>query len=126
MAWRAVTDKQWEVIKEHLPKPRRRENGGRPPADDRKCFEAILSILWTGAPWGELPARYGSKSSVDRRLKESAESGVLLDMWRAFLDQLEDRHKVRWDECLVDGMFSTAKKGGRLVGKTKLRPREHS
>ena len=33
MAWRAVTDKQWGLIKEQLPRPKRRKKGGRPPAD---------------------------------------------------------------------------------------------
>ena len=111
MAWRAVTDKQWALIREQLPKRPRRKKGGRPPADDRKCFEGILWILWTGAPWSELPERYGARGTVHRRLKEWAEGETLLDMWRAFLDQLDDRKKVRWDECFVDGMFITAKRG---------------
>jgi transposase len=119
MAWRAVTDKQWELIKAELPRPKRRKKGGRPPADDRKCFEGILWILWTGAPWSELPERYGPKSTVHRRLKQWAESDVLLNMWRAFLDQLDDRKKVRWDECFIDGMFITAKKGVRWSGRLK-------
>jgi transposase len=57
MAWRAVTDKQWARIREQLPKRPRRKKGGRPPADDRQCFEGVPWILWTGAPWSELPAR---------------------------------------------------------------------
>ena len=119
MAWRAVTDKQWALIREQLPKRRRRKKGGRPLADDRKCFEGILWILWTGAPWGELPERYGSKSTVHRRLKGWAEGETLLNMRRAFLDQLDDRKKVRWDECFIDRMFITAKKGARWSGRLK-------
>lgn len=114
MAWRAVSDKQWELIKQHLPKRRRSRKGGRPPLDDRKCFEGILWILWAGAPWSELPGKYGSKSAVHRRLSEWAESGVLLNLWRAFLDQLNDDKKIRWNECFVDGMFVAAKKGATV------------
>jgi transposase len=77
MAWRAVTDKPWELIKEELPRRKRRPRGGRPPADDRKCFEGILWILWTGAPWSARPARYGAKSTVHRRLSEWAAAHVL-------------------------------------------------
>jgi transposase len=117
MTWRALTDRQWACIHEQLPKRPRRKQGGRPPADDRQCFEGVLWILWTGAPWSELPRRYGSKSTVHRRLTAWAESGVLLDLWRAFLDQLDDREKVRWDECFIDGMFITAKKGARWSGR---------
>ena len=84
MAWRALTDKQRELIQQDLPKSRRNRKRVRPPVDDRKCFEGILWILWTGAPWSELPEIYGSKSIVQRRLKTWAETGVLLNLCRAF------------------------------------------
>jgi transposase len=119
MAWRAVTAQQWALIKEQLPRRKRRTKGGRPPADDRKCFEGILWMLWTGAPWSAWPERYGSKSTVHRRLTEWAASDVLLNMWRVFLDQLDDRQKVRWDECFIDGMFIMAKKGVHWSGRRK-------
>ena len=114
MAWRAVTDKQWKLIEAQLPRRKPDKRGGRPPLSERQCFEGILWILWTGAPWSELPERYGSKSAVHRRLSEWAESGVLLNLWRAFLDQLNDSRKIRWNECFVDGMFVTAKKGASV------------
>jgi transposase len=117
MAWRAVTDRQWELIAKQLPKRKLNPKGGRPPTDDRKCFEGILWILWTGAPWSQLPERYGSKSAVHRRLSEWAESGVLLTLWRAFLDQLNDQKKVRWNECFIDAMFVSAKKGAQKLAK---------
>ena len=119
MTWRAVTDKPWELIKEQRPQRKRRTKGGRPPADDRQCFEGILWILWTGAPWSELPAKYGAKSTVHRRLTAWAASDVLLNLWRAFLDQLDDRQKVRWDDCFIDGMFIPAKKGVHWLGRRK-------
>lgn len=111
MAWRHVTDRQWEQIHVHLPKPLRRPQGGRPPVDDRRCFEGILWVLWTGAPWSELPTRYGAKSTVHRRLSRWAADGTLLHLWRAFLAQLHEHQQVRWDECFIDGTFVVAKKG---------------
>jgi transposase len=45
---------------------------------------------WTGDPWSELPARYGSKSAVHRRISAWPARGVLLTVWRAFLDQRHD------------------------------------
>lgn len=50
MAWRYLTDAQWDQIRPHLPVAKRSSRGGRPPADARCCFEGILWILWTGAP----------------------------------------------------------------------------
>ncbi|MGH8066219.1 MAG: transposase [Candidatus Entotheonellia bacterium] len=79
MAWRAVSDKQWPLIEAQLPQRKPNKRSGRPPLSDSQCFEGLLWILWTGAPWSELPARYGSKSAVHRRLSAWAESGVLLN-----------------------------------------------
>src|SRR5438552_16185606 len=40
------------------------------------------------------------------------------NLWRAFLAQLNEQQRVRWDECFADGAFVAAKKGPK-VGKTK-------
>lgn len=116
MTWRHLTEKQWAKVRPHLPPPKPKPKGGRPPLDDRRCFEGLLWVLWTGAPWSELPRRYGSKSAVHRRLSQWARDGTLLRLWRAFLAELSDRDKIRWDECFIDGTFVVAKKGGRWSG----------
>ena len=117
MAWKKLTDRQWEKVKAELPerkRPWRKKDrkGGRPPLDDRACFEGILWILWTGSPWSELPRRYGPSSTIHRRLQKWASDGTLEKIWRAFLAQLEEKEMIRWDECFVDGTFASAKKGG--------------
>ena|SRR2546426_11491412 len=112
MAYRGkVTDKQWERIEALLPKEKPKPQGGRPPIPNRRCFEGILWILWTGAPWSALPKPYGSASTCWRRLQAWEASGVLLNLWRAFLADLNDQDKIRWDECFADGTFAPAKKG---------------
>jgi transposase len=117
MAWRKLTDKQWELVEQQLPKAKPKPKGGRPRVSDRQCFEGILWILWTGAPWSELPRQYGSPSTVWRRLRAWEEAGVFLNLWRAFLAQLNDRQKIRWDECFADGSFAPAKKGAPKSGR---------
>jgi transposase len=114
---RRVTNAQWKNVRQYLPPQPPRPKGGRPRADDRKCFEGILWILWTGAPWSELPRRYGSPTTCWRRLQQWEQDGTLLEMWRGFLAELHDREKLRWDECFIDGSFAAAKKGGRASGK---------
>ena len=111
MAWRGLTKEQWEAIRVHLPQPELSPRGGRPRVADRRCFEGILWILWTGAQWSELPRRYGSPSTCWRRLKYWEETGILLTLWRAFLAQLNDQQKRRWDEGCVDGRFIPATRG---------------
>ena len=116
MSWKRLTDAHWEKVKGELPVrkiPRRKKDrkGGRPRENDRKCFEGILWILWTGSPWSALPEEYGASSTIHRRLKEWAEDGTLEKLWRAFLSELEDKDHLRWNECFVDGTFTPAKKG---------------
>lgn len=111
MAWRNLSDRQWDAVSKYLPRKKEKPKGGRPPADDRKCFEGILWILWTGAQWSELPAEYGKKSTVHLRLKLWAENGTLEKLWRAFLVQLNEKAHIRWNECFIDGTFFSAKKG---------------
>lgn len=111
--WRRLTEAQWAQVRVHLPRPRAAPRGGRPRADDRKCFEGILWVLWTGAPWSELPGRYGSPTTCWRRLRDWETDGTLLALWRAFLAELHDADRLRWDECFADGSFAPAKRGAR-------------
>jgi len=111
MGWKGVSDEQWAKIRKHVPARPERPHGGRPAADDRKCFEGILWIAWTGSPWAALPKEYGSASTCWRRLKEWEAGGVFLNMWRALLAELNDADKLDWDECFADGSFAPAKKG---------------
>ena len=117
MTWRKLSDEQWQKIKEQLPAQQKKPQGGRPAAEDRRCFEGILWILWTGAQWSELPRRYGPKSTVHDRLQRWTGEGTLEKLWRAFLAQLQEREQIRWDECFVDGTFVPAKKGGLKSAK---------
>jgi transposase len=112
-----LTDKQWNRIRIHLPKSKRNPKGGRPRLDERRCFEGILWILWTGSPWHALPKEYGSPSTCWRRLREWEDEGTLLNLWRSFLADLNDREKIRWDECFGDGTFIPAKKGAHRSAK---------
>jgi transposase len=117
MTWKKLTDRQWAFIQPHLPAPAPKPFGGRPPLHPRQCFEGILWILWTGAPWKALPSDYGSPSAIHRRLCQWAQDGTLLNLWRAFLAQLNEKQQIRWNECFVDGTFIPAKKGGPKSAK---------
>ena len=112
MAWRGLTKEPWEAIRVHLPQPKVSRQGGRPRVEDRRGVEGILWIRWTGAQWSELPRRYGRPSTCWRRLKPWEATGVRLKLWRAFLAQLNDQQKRRWDACFIDGRFVPAKTGG--------------
>ncbi|MBI3961871.1 MAG: transposase [Deinococcus sp.] len=56
-----LTDAQWKCLQPLLPPPKVR---GRPRNDDRHTLNGILFLLRTGAPWRDLPRRYGPSSVV--------------------------------------------------------------
>jgi transposase len=112
-----ITDEQWEQIKPYLPQRRLSPRGGRPPADDRACLEGILWVLRSGARWRDLPERYPSPSTCWRRLVEWEGEDVLVTIWQAFLDTLDEQGLLDWDEVFVDASFSPAKKGATESAK---------
>jgi len=94
-----------------LPQPKRSPKGGRKLIENRRVLEGILWMLWTGAPWKELPKRYSSGSACWRRLKQWEDQGVWLEAWRAFLAELDAEGQLDWSECFADGSFAPAKEG---------------
>jgi len=108
---RLLTDAQWEKIRPLLPRPRSRRRGGRPRASDRKVLEGILWILRSGARWQDLPEEFPSPATCWRRLRDWEEQGVWLNIWRAFLAELNERKQLQWSESFLDGSFAPAKKG---------------
>lgn len=115
---RMLTDEQWEKIKPFIPRRKRSPKGGRPPADDQACLEGILWVLKTGARWRDLPDCFPSPSTCWRRLVEWEGEEVFVKIWHAFLDSLNDKDVLDWEEVFVDGSFAPAKKGV----KTSVKP----
>ena len=71
-----INDNDWERIKEHFP-PERTGKPGRPSNDTRTALNGILWIARSGAPWRDLPDRYGSWSTLYDRFKRWSEAGII-------------------------------------------------
>src|ERR1700739_4040778 len=123
---RLLTDAQWEKIRPLLPKRPKRPKGGRPRKDDRNVLEGILWILRSGARWCDLPEEFPSPATCWRRLRDWEEQEVWLEIWRAFLSELNERQQLKWSESFLDGSFAPAKKGATPSGKQKGRRRRKS
>lgn len=79
-----ISDDNWERIADLLPG---KESDRGVTAKDNRCFiNAVLWIARTGAPWRDLPERYGKWNSVFRRYSRWAENGV----WERVFVQLQD------------------------------------
>jgi transposase len=71
-----ITDEQWQRIAKFFPV---KEPGtrGRPPKESRTVLNGIIWLARSGAPWRDLPERYGSWKTVYYRFRELLENGVL-------------------------------------------------
>lgn len=79
-----LSDEQWLVI-EPLTPGRKGCPGGR-AKDNRLFVNAVIWIARTGAPWRDLPARFGPWNSVFQRFNRWAKSGV----WQKIFQALQD------------------------------------
>ena len=108
-----LTEDQWNVIRTILPEdPVRPDRRGRPWSDRRQVFNGVLWILRTGAPWQDLPDRYGAYQTAHRRFQNWVRSGVMERVLLAIAQDLKDRGGLDLRECFIDGTFVPAKKGG--------------
>lgn len=80
----AISDESWERIKDLLPgRPGIR---GRTACDNRRFVDAVLWMGKTGAPWRDLPERFGNWNTVFRRFDRWASKGV----WKVIFETLQD------------------------------------
>jgi len=113
-----LTQQQWEIVKPYLPQHDVIQQGkGRPRVDPRQILEGILWILRTGAPWKDMPSRYPSYQTCHRRYQEWIENGILENILRGLLEDLESRGKIDLSEVYIDGSFASAKKGALALVK---------
>ena len=108
-----LTNEQWAIVEAILPLDKVRADGrGRPWSDRRKIFNGVLWILRTGAPWKDLPPRYGPYQTGHRRFQNWVRSGVIETVLLALAEHLRQAGGLDLKECFVDGTFVPAKKGG--------------
>ena len=122
-----LTDEQYAKLAPLLPPER--PATGRPNKDHRTVLNGILWRLRTGAPWRDLPARYGPWQTVYTRFRRWQRAGVWARVLAAL--QAEADAEGRLDRSLhfLDGTVIRAhphaagapKKGGPTANR-RTRP----
>src|SRR3954454_2279978 len=79
-----IADEHWERIEGFL--PGRAGDPGVTAKDNRLFVNAVLWIGKTGAPWRDLPERFGKSNSVWKRFDRWSAKGVWLRVFEALKD----------------------------------------
>jgi len=96
-----LTDEQWALVEPHLPLSTART--GRPARDRRTLLNGIFWVLSTGAPWRDLPERFGPWQTVYDHFRRWRKSGVFAAILEALQVKLDDNGYIDWELWCVDG-----------------------
>ena len=101
MAREELSDRRWEQLRPLLPPQKPRT--GRPNNDHRTVLSGMLWILRTGAPWRDLPPRFGAWATVASRFYRWRKAGI----WPRILERLQQQSDqagvLDWSLHFVDG-----------------------
>jgi transposase len=111
---------QWNRIAPLLPHPTHHGTAGHPFSEPRPIVNGILWILHTGAPWRDLPERYGPWETVFKAFNRWREDGTWVRIVTSLLDELDDKKQIDHDLWCIDGTVvraSRAAAGGGEKGE---------
>lgn len=121
-----LTDEQWALVEAYLPLSRART--GRPASDRRMLLNGIFWILCTGAPWRDLPERFGPWQTVYDHFRKWRKSGVFARIIEALQVKLDKDGYIDWELWCVDGSSVRAARAAagadkKVSGDTPTNPR---
>ncbi len=79
-----LTDFEWSAIEPRLPTDWR----GKERVDDRRVLNGIFWRLRTGAPWADIPARYGPHTTCVNRFTRWRKRGI----WARLLEAVSEAY----------------------------------
>ena len=114
-----LTDFEWSVIAPLLPNKVR----GVKRVDDRRVLNGIFWRLRTGAPWADIPERYGPHTTCVNRFNRWRKAGV----WDRILEavskaydgelQMIDSSSIRVHQHAANGQKKTTR--SRCMGRSR-------
>lgn len=113
MARYDLSDAEWKIIEPLLP----RKSRGVARVDDRRVLNGIFWRLRSGAPWADIPERYGPPTTCYNRFVRWRKAGIWDGLLQAVAEayngkiQMIDSSSVRVHQHAANG----GKKGGSAV-----------
>jgi transposase len=101
MARHTLTDEQWLLVEPFIPEKKART--GRPPKDRRLMLDGTFWVLGTGAPWRDLPDRFGPWQTVYDHFWKWRKNGIFTTVVEALQIKLDENGLIDWELWCVDG-----------------------
>lgn len=116
-----LTNEEWQRLEPLLPP--QKPKTGRPALDHRRVINGMLWIARTGAPWRDLPERYGPVGTVSSRFYRWRQAGIWHGILTALQQQADANGRLNWELHFVDGTSVRAHQhaAGAKKGTQKLR-----
>jgi transposase len=118
-----LTDREFALIEPLLP-PERSGRRGHPYGSHRLVLEGIFWVLRTGAPWRDVPERYGPWSTVYDRFRRWRDDGT----WQRIVDALQAHARtlgrVDFEFSALDSTVVRAHKHAAGAKKGAQRPKK--
>ncbi|WP_263058664.1 IS5 family transposase [Pectobacterium colocasium] len=115
-------DDAWFLIAPMLPPERGSAKGGRPYLAHRHVMNGIFWVLCSGAPWRDLPERYGHWKTIYNRFNRWSKTGIMNSLFNKLLQILDEKSLIDWDVIALDGSNIRALKAA--AGAKKKHPDE--
>ena len=112
---------QWKRIASFFPHRVHGGHRGRPFENHRRIFNGILWRLHTGAPWRDLPERYGPWETVFYRFNGWRRDGTWSRIATSLLDELDNKGLLDHDLWCIDGSVIRASRAAAGAGKKRWR-----
>ena len=109
-----LTDAEWERLQPYFSE-RQRGDKGRPRREPREILNGIFWIARSGAPWRDLPERYGPWQTVYKRFREWSKSGLIEKIFHE-LGEDADLQDISIDSTYIKAHKASAgaERGGPL------------
>ena len=109
-----LTDFEWGVIGPLLPKNRR----GVKPRNNRRVLNGIFWVLRAGAPWRDMPERYGPYTTAYNRFNRWSARGIWGRMFAALAAKSRDSLQMIDSTIIKAHRAAAGAKGGSAVRRS--------
>jgi len=119
-----LSEAEWVRIAPFFPHPTHWGGVGRPWHPHRTVVNGILWHLHTGAPWRDIPARYGPWQTVYDRFNCWRKDGTWARIVTGLLDQLDDAGRISRELWCIDASIVRACRAAAGAKRSPSQPCE--